>query len=149
MYQPQDQERDNYMYNTANTTNGNIGGLAAAVAGWPEDRYPQPQQSQLPQPPPPQQQQQQQQQPFKESHPEWGVIKENNFHPLTMKHQRDLEKLHTNETLLDDFYFWQANLGGYCMANMNTSFVVSSEGQFPLQRRIVEGAPLPGRRKKN
>ncbi|KAI8636957.1 hypothetical protein BD408DRAFT_320656, partial [Parasitella parasitica] len=86
--------------------------------------------------------------PFKECHPEWGVIKEENFHPLTMKHQRDLEKLYSDGKLINDFYFWQANLGGYCMANMIDKLVTSSESQFLLERRIVEGAPHPGRKKK-
>lgn len=108
-----------------------------------------------------------QQQIEKPTHPEWGVMKEQDFHPLTLKHQRDLENLHQSGSLITDFYFWQANLGGYCMANMiqskcsfyyyyaafllftfHTDVVVSSEGAFVLVRRIVEGAPHPGRKKK-
>lgn len=54
----------------------------------------------------------------KPTHPEWGVMKEQDFHPLTLKHQRDLENLHQSGSLIADFYFWQANLGGYCMADM-------------------------------
>lgn len=59
-----------------------------------------------------------QQQTEKPTHPEWGVMKEQDFHPLTLKHQRDLEILHQSGSFITDFYFWQANLGGYCMANM-------------------------------
>jgi hypothetical protein len=110
-------------------------------------------------------------------HSEWGVMKEQDFHPLTLKHQRDLEIIYSTGNMIADFYFWQANLGGYCMADMMQSkygklirqrlggvivitysqvysscicidIVVSSEGAFPLIRRIVEGAPHPGRRKK-
>ncbi|ORZ25262.1 hypothetical protein BCR42DRAFT_399736 [Absidia repens] len=81
-------------------------------------------------------------------HSEWGVMKEQDFHPLTLKHQRDLENIHTTGNVIADFYFWQANLGGYCMADMVQNIVLSSEGAFPLIRRIVEGAPHPGRRKK-
>ncbi|ORX45545.1 hypothetical protein DM01DRAFT_1340054 [Hesseltinella vesiculosa] len=81
-------------------------------------------------------------------HSEWGVMKDRDFHPLTLKHQRDLENIYTSGKVLSDFYFWQANLGGYCMADMIQNVVVSSEGAYPLIRRIVEGAPHPGRRKK-
>ncbi|SAM05306.1 hypothetical protein [Absidia glauca] len=81
-------------------------------------------------------------------HSEWGVMKEQDFHPLTLKHQRDLEIIYSTGNMIADFYFWQANLGGYCMADMMQNIVVSSEGAFPLIRRIVEGAPHPGRRKK-
>ncbi|KAI8341038.1 hypothetical protein BC941DRAFT_347004 [Chlamydoabsidia padenii] len=81
-------------------------------------------------------------------HSEWGVMKEQDFHPLTLKHQRDLEIIYNTGNMIADFYFWQANLGGYCMADMMQNIVVSSEGAFPLIRRIVEGAPHPGRRKK-
>ncbi|KAI8089978.1 uncharacterized protein BX664DRAFT_334362 [Halteromyces radiatus] len=81
-------------------------------------------------------------------HSEWGVMKEQDFHPLTLKHQRDLENIYNTNNPIADFYFWQANLGGYCMADMIQNIVVSSEGAFPLIRRIVEGAPHPGRRKK-
>ncbi|KAK4513591.1 60S ribosomal protein L22 [Mucor velutinosus] len=86
--------------------------------------------------------------PSKQYHPEWGVIKDQDFHPLTLKHQRDLENLYTTGAAIADFYFWQANLGGYCMADMVQGIVVSSEGAFVLERKIVEGAPHPGRRKK-
>ncbi|KAI8365361.1 uncharacterized protein BYT42DRAFT_589650 [Radiomyces spectabilis] len=86
--------------------------------------------------------------PSKPSHPEWGVMKEQDFHPLTLKHQRDLENLFQSGASIADFYFWQANLGGYCMADMIQNMVISSEGVFVLVRRIVEGAPHPGRRKK-
>lgn len=103
--------------------------------------------------------------PTKLYHPEWGVIKDQDFHPLTLKHQRDLEVLFQSGSAISDFYFWQANLGGYCMADMiqgnykcKTSkkkyllsplgVVVSTEGAFVLERKIVEGAPHPGRRKK-
>jgi hypothetical protein len=86
--------------------------------------------------------------PTKQYHPEWGVIKEQDFHPLTLKHQRDLENIFASGSAMADFYFWQANLGGYCMADMLQGIVVSSEGAFVLERRIVEGAPHPGRRKK-
>jgi anaerobic glycerol-3-phosphate dehydrogenase len=58
------------------------------------------------------------QQEQKQTHPEWGVMKEQDFHPLTLKHQRDLENLHQAGKIITDFYFWQANLGGYCLANM-------------------------------
>lgn len=54
----------------------------------------------------------------KQYHPEWGVIKDQDFHPLTLKHQRDLENLYATGSAIADFYFWQANLGGYCMADM-------------------------------
>ncbi|CAO3578898.1 unnamed protein product [Absidia cylindrospora] len=81
-------------------------------------------------------------------HSEWGVMKEQDFHPLTLKHQRDLENIYNTGNAIADFYFWQANLGGYCMADMVQNIVLSSEGAFPLIRRIVEGAPHPGRRKK-
>lgn len=60
----------------------------------------------------------------KPTHPEWGVMKEQDFHPLTLKHQVDLENSHQSGTLISDFYFWQANLGGYCMANMIQSKVL-------------------------
>ncbi|KAI8985306.1 hypothetical protein BDB01DRAFT_834835 [Pilobolus umbonatus] len=86
--------------------------------------------------------------PNKQYHPEWGVIKEQDFHPLTMKHQRDLENLYQTGSAIRDFYFWQANLGGYCMADMIKAIVLSAEGMFVLERKIVEGAPHPGRRKK-
>lgn len=56
--------------------------------------------------------------PTKQYHPEWGVIKDQDFHPLTLKHQRDLENLYQTGSAIADFYFWQANLGGYCMADM-------------------------------
>lgn len=56
--------------------------------------------------------------PTKQYHPEWGVIKDGDFHALTLKHQRDLENLFQANNPIADFYFWQANLGGYCMANM-------------------------------
>ncbi|KAI7900754.1 uncharacterized protein BX663DRAFT_516404 [Cokeromyces recurvatus] len=82
------------------------------------------------------------------THPEWGVMKEQEFHPLTLKHQKDLENSYQAGDLFTDFYFWQANLGGYCMADMKQNVVVSSESAFPLVRRIVDGAPHPGRRKK-
>ncbi|PHZ16735.1 uncharacterized protein RHIMIDRAFT_247220 [Rhizopus microsporus ATCC 52813] len=100
------------------------------------------------------------------THPEWGVMKEEEFRPLTHKHQNDLEDLHRNGQFIQDFYFWQANLGGYCMADMvqsklinttlntnnnnpqSTEVLVSSEGAFPLVRRIVDGAPHPGRKRK-
>ncbi|KAI8356721.1 hypothetical protein EDC96DRAFT_515268 [Choanephora cucurbitarum] len=95
---------------------------------------------------------QQQRQPSSTSeritHPEWGVMKEQEFRPLTLKHQKDLENLHQTGNFIKDFYFWQANLGGYCMADMIQNVVISSEGAFALQRRIVDGAPHPGRRKK-
>lgn len=51
-------------------------------------------------------------------HSEWGVMKEQDFHPLTLKHQRDLENIYNTGNAIADFYFWQANLGGYCMADM-------------------------------
>ncbi|KAI9013427.1 hypothetical protein CLU79DRAFT_708752 [Phycomyces nitens] len=81
-------------------------------------------------------------------HPEWGVMKDQDFHPLTHKHQRDLETLYQSGAPIPDFYFWQANLGGYCMANMLQNIVVWPEGIYALERRIVEGAPHPGRKKK-
>jgi hypothetical protein len=56
--------------------------------------------------------------PTKQYHPEWGVIKEGDFHALTLKHQRDLENHYQTNNPIADFYFWQANLGGYCMADM-------------------------------
>jgi hypothetical protein len=56
--------------------------------------------------------------PNKQYHPEWGVIKDQDFHPLTLKHQRDLENSFNTGSAIADFYFWQANLGGYCMADM-------------------------------
>ncbi|CEP15837.1 hypothetical protein [Parasitella parasitica] len=86
--------------------------------------------------------------PAKQYHPEWGVIKDNDFHPLTLKHQRDLETQFETGLAIADFYFWQANLGGYCMADMVQGIVISSEGAFVLERKMVEGAPHPGRRKK-
>ncbi|KAI7899667.1 uncharacterized protein BX663DRAFT_418782, partial [Cokeromyces recurvatus] len=86
--------------------------------------------------------------PTKQYHPEWGVIRDQNFHPLTLKHQRDLENSFNVGSAIADFYFWQANLGGYCMADMVQGIVVSSEGAFVLERKIVEGAPHPGRRRK-
>ncbi|CAO3671962.1 unnamed protein product [Rhizopus stolonifer] len=86
--------------------------------------------------------------PTKVYHPEWGVMKDQNFHPLTLKHQRDLEVQFQNGSAVPDFYFWQANLGGYCMADMVQGVVVSTEGAFVLERKIVEGAPHPGRKKK-
>ncbi|KAG2225037.1 hypothetical protein INT45_003237 [Circinella minor] len=89
-----------------------------------------------------------QEDPNKQYHPEWGVLREQDFHPLALKHQRDLENHFQNGTRIADFYFWQANLGGYCMADMNQNIVVSSEGVFVLVRRMVEGAPHPGRKKK-
>jgi hypothetical protein len=60
----------------------------------------------------------------KQTHPEWGVMKDQEFHPLTLKHQRDLENLHQAGNLITDFYFWQANLGGYCMADMIQSKLI-------------------------
>ena len=56
--------------------------------------------------------------PSRQYHAEWGVMKEQDFHPLTLKHQRDLENLYQTGSCIPDFYFWQANLGGYCMADM-------------------------------
>lgn len=56
--------------------------------------------------------------PNKQYHAEWGVMKEQDFHPLTLKHQRDLENHYQTGNVIADFYFWQANLGGYCMADM-------------------------------
>ncbi|CAO3617865.1 unnamed protein product [Mucor hiemalis] len=56
--------------------------------------------------------------PTKQYHPEWGVIKDGDFHALTLKHQRDLENHFQTNNPIADFYFWQANLGGYCMADM-------------------------------
>lgn len=56
--------------------------------------------------------------PSKVYHPEWGVTRDQDFHPLTLKHQRDLENLFQAGNSIPDFYFWQANLGGYCMADM-------------------------------
>ncbi|KAI8060199.1 hypothetical protein BC940DRAFT_312456 [Gongronella butleri] len=84
----------------------------------------------------------------KVTHPEWGVMKDHEFHPLAHKHQRDLENLYQTNAVLNDFYFWQANLGGYCMADMVQNVVVSSDQVFVLMRKIVDGAPHPGRRKK-
>lgn len=69
--------------------------------------------------------------PTKQYHPEWGVIKDGDFHALTLKHQRDLENHYQTNDPIADFYFWQANLGGYCMANMvegnikRTRFILS------------------------
>jgi hypothetical protein len=54
----------------------------------------------------------------KPCHPEWGVMREQAFHPLAFKHQRDLENHWESGNVISDFYFWQANLGGYCMADM-------------------------------
>ncbi|KAI7862380.1 hypothetical protein BDF14DRAFT_1736384 [Spinellus fusiger] len=85
---------------------------------------------------------------FKPQHSVWGVIKDQDFHPLTLKHQRDLENLFLSGTIIQDFYFWQANLGGYCMANMIHKEVAWAGGSYDLERRMVEGAPHPGRRKK-
>ncbi|KAI9304839.1 hypothetical protein BJ944DRAFT_266208 [Cunninghamella echinulata] len=82
------------------------------------------------------------------THPEWGVMKEDEFHPLAHKHQRDLENLYQSNSILPDFYFWQANLGGYCMADMVQNIVVSADQVFVLVRKIVQGAPHPGRKKK-
>ncbi|KAI8994495.1 hypothetical protein BDB01DRAFT_714647 [Pilobolus umbonatus] len=82
------------------------------------------------------------------THAQWGVIKDDEFHALTLKHQRDLEILHEAGTFITDFYFWQANLGGYCMADMTHNMVVSPDTVYVLVRKIVEGAPHPGRRKK-
>lgn len=56
--------------------------------------------------------------PSRQYHPEWGVMRDQDFHPLTLKHQRDLENLYQTGSCIADFYFWQANLGGYCMADM-------------------------------
>ena len=56
--------------------------------------------------------------PTKQYHPEWGVIKDGDFHALTHKHQHDLEGHYQTNDPISDFYFWQANLGGYCMADM-------------------------------
>lgn len=53
-----------------------------------------------------------------EYHPEWGILREQDFVQLALKHQRDLETHFTSGTLISDFHFWQANLGGYCMADM-------------------------------
>lgn len=87
------------MYNNNSNNESNASGLAAV---WTEDH---------------------QKKPEKLTHPEWGVMKEQDFHPLTLKHQRDLEILHQSGNSIVDFYFWQANLGGYCMANMVQSKV--------------------------
>jgi hypothetical protein len=57
----------------------------------------------------------------KPCHPEWGVMREQAFHPLAFKHQRDLENHWENGQVISDFYFWQASLGGYCMADMTQS----------------------------
>ncbi|KAI7870332.1 hypothetical protein BDF14DRAFT_1721047 [Spinellus fusiger] len=84
----------------------------------------------------------------KPSHPEWGVMKDQEFHPLTLKHQRDLENLYETKAYIRDFHFWQANLGGYCMADMVLKTVKSLEGDLELKRRVVQGEPHPGRRKK-
>ncbi|ORZ15915.1 hypothetical protein BCR42DRAFT_298525, partial [Absidia repens] len=83
------------------------------------------------------------------THPEWGVMKDQEFHPLAHKHQRDLENLYQTNSALSDFYFWQASLGGYCMADMVQNIVVSSDQAFVLVRQIVDGAPPPGRKKKS
>lgn len=66
-------------------------------------------------------QQQQPLDPNKEYHAEWGVMRDQEFHQLALKHQRDLESHHSNGSSISDFYFWQANLGGYCMADMHQS----------------------------
>ncbi|KAG2180213.1 hypothetical protein INT43_004002 [Umbelopsis isabellina] len=84
----------------------------------------------------------------KPCHPEWGVMREQAFHPLAFKHQRDLETHWEKGEVIPDFYFWQASLGGYCMADMTQNVVLSTEGTFVLVRRIVDGAAHPGRRKK-
>ncbi|SAM02870.1 hypothetical protein [Absidia glauca] len=83
------------------------------------------------------------------THPEWGVMKDQEFHPLAHKHQCDLENLYQTNSALSDFYFWQASLGGYCMADMVQNIVVSSDQAFVLVRQIVDGAPPPGRKKKS
>ncbi|KAI8344322.1 hypothetical protein BC941DRAFT_408332 [Chlamydoabsidia padenii] len=85
----------------------------------------------------------------KVTHPEWGVMKDQEFHPLAHKHQCDLENLYQTNSALSDFYFWQASLGGYCMADMVQNIVVSSDQAFVLVRQIVDGAPPPGRKKKS
>lgn len=59
--------------------------------------------------------------PNKEYHAEWGVMRDQEFHQLALKHQRDLESHHSSGSSISDFYFWQANLGGYCMADMHQS----------------------------
>lgn len=59
--------------------------------------------------------------PNKEYHAEWGVMRDQEFHQLALKHQRDLENHHLSGSPISDFYFWQANLGGYCMADMHQS----------------------------
>lgn len=100
-----------------------------------------------------------------EYHPEWGIIREQDFVQLALKHQRDLETHFTSGSLISDFHFWQANLGGYCMADMvqsnktkgaNSCFyfshdildvVVSPDGVFSLERRMVQGAPRVRRKK--
>ncbi|KAI8084928.1 uncharacterized protein BX664DRAFT_338127 [Halteromyces radiatus] len=82
------------------------------------------------------------------THPEWGVMKDQEFHPLAHKHQRDLENIYQSNSALSDFYFWQASLGGYCMADMVQNIVVSSDQAFVLVRQIVDGPPPPGRKKK-
>ncbi|KAI8341167.1 hypothetical protein BC941DRAFT_335668, partial [Chlamydoabsidia padenii] len=81
------------------------------------------------------------------THPEWGVMKDQEFHPLTYKHQCDLENHHQNDSVVSDFYFWQASLGGYCMADMVQNVVVSPDHLYVLVRRIVDGLPPPGRKK--
>ena len=53
-----------------------------------------------------------------EYHPEWGILREQDFVQLALKHQRDLETHFASGSLISDFHFWQANLGGYCMADM-------------------------------
>lgn len=83
----------------------------------------------------------------KVTHPEWGVMKDQEFHPLTYKHQCDLENLYQTDSALSDFYFWQASLGGYCMADMVQNVVVSPEQAYVLVRQIVDGMPPPGRKK--
>ncbi|KAJ8657701.1 hypothetical protein O0I10_006516 [Lichtheimia ornata] len=82
-----------------------------------------------------------------EYHPEWGILREQDFVQLALKHQRDLETHFTSGTLISDFHFWQANLGGYCMADMVQNVVVSPDGVFSLERRMVQGAPRVRRKK--
>ncbi|KAI7883467.1 hypothetical protein K492DRAFT_126379 [Lichtheimia hyalospora FSU 10163] len=85
-----------------------------------------------------------------EYHPEWGILREQDFVQLALKHQRDLETHFTSGSLISDFHFWQANLGGYCMADMfiiKIDVVVSPDGVFSLERRMVQGAPRVRRKK--
>jgi hypothetical protein len=93
---------NNFMYNN-DTTNSGVG--MATI--WPDDQQKQQQKIQ-----------DNNNSSNKPTHPEWGVMKEQDFHPLTLKHQIDLENSHQSGNLISDFYFWQANLGGYCMADM-------------------------------